>query len=300
MVSKLDRLYLMSLFTNVVRQGSFQAAATALQITPSKASKDIQYLENTLDSKLLNRTTRTLNLTDAGVHYYAKAQEILRLYDGMRDDLASMKEALKGTLRITAPELWGRVVLTPILLSFQRKNPEVAFNCIFSNDVMDLVKNNIHIAFRSTTLSDEPYLAKTLCSDRTILCASQSYLRSEGAPTDLKDLQNLNFIHFSEAGAKGGKLIFNNKGKTHECQVSGSLAFNSKWPVFEAVKQGLGIAALPEYLVGESINDESLVEVLPHYQLEPLYYHALYTQHRKDSLLISTFIDYVKDALLED
>lgn len=155
---KLDNLYLMRLFTLIVRLGSFAAAARQLQITAGKVSKDIHFLEQRLQTRLLHRTTRSLTLTDDGELYFQQAERILELNEQLLDSLSQRRHELAGELRITAPELWGELVLTPVLLGFKAKHPQVSIVAEFSNRAVDLLQDGFHIAFRSTRLSSEPIL----------------------------------------------------------------------------------------------------------------------------------------------
>ena len=173
---KLNHLYLMKLFVAIVQHGSFSRAAIALKVTATKASKDIRHLEKTLDSQLFNRTTRSVNLTDSGEVYFKSAIDILDLHSQMIDNINVMKSTLNGELRVTAPSLWGEVILVPIILLFKEIYPQVKFIADFSNDTNDIFRDNIHIAFRSTELENEPYLARFIAKDEYILCANPDYL----------------------------------------------------------------------------------------------------------------------------
>ena len=138
---KLDTLYLMRLLVAIVRCGSFAAAAAQLGITPSKASKDLRHLEQSLGSVLLSRTTRRVQLTDAGELAYRQADQMIALHEQLLDGLQRRRSALCGELRITAPDLWGEVVLTPVPVSYthlllaRTRLPvgEVASRCGYQN-----------------------------------------------------------------------------------------------------------------------------------------------------------------------
>lgn len=297
MSHKLDHMHLMSLFVAIVRQGSFAAAAKQLNITATKASKDIRYLEQTLDTQLLNRTTRSVNLTCQGELYFKTAVEIVELYEQTLDTLAANKLTLSGELRITAPQLWGTHVLTPILLKFKTAYPNVSLIADYSNATADLVRDNLHVAFRSTKLKDEPYLARYIADDNQALCASSGYLTQAGMVQTLKDLDTHQLITLNQNHSSQNTWTFSDKGQNINYHCRGALAMSSKDAIFQAVKQNFGISLLPEYLIAADIEQGNLQRVLPHYQLTTKAFYALYTQRRKDSALVNRFIDFVIEAI---
>ncbi len=297
MNSKLNQLYLMELFIAIVQKGSFAEAARALKVAAAKASKDINYLETSLNCILLNRSTRSLNVTDAGELFYKSALDIMEMHSQMLDNLAMLKTNISGELRITAPALWGEVVLAPIIIAYRQQFPLVKFSAEFSNDTIDIFKENIHIAFRSTNLKNEPYLARYIVEDEFILCASKEYLSANKIPKTPQDLQDLNFITLTTNGNQFDRIDFIHKEQTIHQHLQGELHFNNKQVIYEMVKAGLGYAVLPKYLVLKEMTSESLVELLPDYLIKGAAFYALYTQRRKESALINHFIDYVRTQI---
>lgn len=297
MVAQTDKIFLMQLFVQIVHLGTFSAAAQKMGITPSKASKDIQQLEKTLGSVLLNRSTRSIGITSAGELYYDTAIEVLASYDGLIDNLNYIKNRLTGELRITAPELWGNIVLSPLIFEFKKKYPDVAIRANYSNEVIDLFRENTHIAFRSTSLNNEPYLSKRICRDDTVLCASPEYLQRAGIPKNLDELNKLDFITFSHTVNTYNTLEFTIKGVEQRISVSGSLSFNSKKSIYDAVLNHLGIASLPSYLVKQDITEGRLIQVLPELHIQSLDFYAFYMQRKKESILITTFVDFIQETI---
>jgi len=300
MTHKLNHLYLMELFAAIVHHGSFSGAAKQLNITATKASKDIQYLEKSINTVLLNRTTRAIHITDSGEVYLTSALEILELHSQMIDSIDVMKTSLSGELRITAPTLWGEVILTPIILAFKKKYPKVKFIADFSNKTSDIFRENIHIAFRSTELKKEPYLARYICKDEYTLCASRNYLQQNKGIKSLADLENQQAIVFTQKGSIIDSFEFTYQQQMVQHHVSGNLSFNSKSAVYQAVMMDCGIAILPKYLIAKELISGGVVEILPEYEIKSLSFYALYTQRRKESALVNTFIDYVCESINGD
>ncbi|MFD2205896.1 LysR family transcriptional regulator [Kiloniella antarctica] len=297
MVAQIDKIYLMQLFVQIVHLGTFSAAAQKMGVTPSKASKDIQQLEKTLGSVLLNRSTRSIGITSAGELYYDTAIEVLASYDGLIDNLNYIKNRLTGELRLTAPELWGNIVLSPLIFEFKKIYPDVSIRANYSNEVIDLFRENTHIAFRSTTLRNEPYLSKRICSDDTVLCASPEYLQRTAIPKKLDDLSELDFITFSQTVNTYNSLEFMINGVEQRVTVNGSLSFNSKKSIYDAVLNHLGVASLPSYLVKQNLLEGHLVQVLPEFHIQSLYFYAFYMQRKKESILITTFVDFIQESI---
>ena len=293
MTNKLDTLYLMKLFSAICQFGSFSAAAAQLQITASKATKDIQYLEQQVATTLLNRTTRNISLTDAGELYYLKSQEIIELHEQLLDSLRNQKHVLAGDLRIAAPELWGEVVLTPIMLAFKQRHPNVRFIADFSNEPSDLLRDNIHIAFRSTQLTSEPYIARYISDDDYVMCASPDYLTHSPDLTTPEDLLRHKLIVLSSKGRITDKITFQRGDQILHQHLLWDMALTHKKAMMHAVTLGLGIAVLPRYLVAQALAQGTLVEVLSGYKIQGSSFYALYTQRRKDSNLVNQFIDFV-------
>ncbi|MCG9739687.1 LysR family transcriptional regulator [Shewanella insulae] len=293
MKNKLDTIYLMKLFAAIVHHGSFAAAARQLSVTPSKASKDIQYLESLLDTRLLQRSTRHVTTTDAGELFYHKSREILELNDELLDSLSSQKTQLSGELRLTAPELWGERILTPIILAFKQCHPDVRIKASFSNETSDLHRDKLHIAFRSTQISNEPYLARLIMADESLLCASPDYLSRHAAPENPEALARHEMITLTGRDKAFDRIKLLNANQKVEIQLDGELSFNNKNAIYQAVKAGLGIAVLPKYLVEAELHRGELVTILPDYRLASSNFYALYSHRRKDSALINLFIDFV-------
>ena len=295
--NKLDTLYLMRLLVAITRFGSFAAAATHLGITPSKASKDLRHLEQSLSTVLLSRTTRKVQLTDAGELAYRQADQMIALHEQLLEGLQRNRAALSGELRITAPDLWGEVVLTPVLLRFRATHPDVRLIVDFSNRTADLLRDNLHVAFRSTELGTEPYLARPVARDDLVLCASDTYLASRPPLTHPQDLQQHSLITRSQDYSRHERWTLLHKGSEIPLEVAGELAFSNKKAIHAAMRQGLGIACLPRYLVARELADGTLSEVLPAYSPKGAHFYALYTQRRAESALVGHFLDYVIDEL---
>ncbi len=293
MTHKLDQMHLMRLFTTIVQQGTFHQAANLLGITATKASKDIKHLEEHLQVTLLQRTTRSIYLTDAGKSYYQSAKDILESHQQMLDKLQNIKQQLQGEVRISAPTLWGKVVLTPIILAFKKKHPDVSFIANFTNLRVDLNKENVHICFRSTLLKNENYLARYIDEDNYVLSASNSYLKQHPTINTPSDLDNHSLIYLAHQDRLFEKIAFQHQESTIYKHLKGDLGFNDKESIYLATKEGFGLAVLPRYLVAKDLDTGQLVQVLEDYPIQGSKFYALYNQRRRESAVINQFIDFV-------
>lgn len=246
---------------------------------------------------LLSRTTRRVQLTDAGELAYRQADQMIALHEQLLDGLQRRRSALCGELRITAPDLWGEVVLTPVLLRFRADHPEVRIIADFSNTPADLLRDNLHVAFRSTELGTQPYLARPIAVDDLVLCASADYLDRHPPLTTPQDLHQHSLITRSQEYGRHECWPLLAQGREIPLEVAGELAFSSKKAIHQGMRQGLGIARLPRYLVAAELAEGVVREVLPDYRPKGAHFYALYTQRRAESALVGHFLDYVIEAL---
>ena len=192
------------------------------------------------------------------------------------------------------------MVLTPIIIAYKERFPLVKFAAEFSNETIDIFRENIHIAFRSTNLRDEPYLARYIAEDEFVLCASKDYLSTSSMPKTPQELVDLKLITLITNNSQFEQIEFIHKNLTIHQHVRSELLFNNKQVIYETVKAGLGYAVLPRYLVNKDLKSGFLIEILEDYQLKGAAFYALYTQRRKESALVNHFIDFVCETLDED
>lgn len=289
----MNHLHLMKLFIEITNEGSFTGGARRLGITASKATKDIHKLEESLQSKLLNRTTRKLGLTDAGLTYYRKATEILELYDSMQDEVLGLKGHLSGKLRITATETWGQVNLQPLIIEFVKAHPNVQIEAFFTDRVIDIYRENIHIAFRYMLPSNEPYLSRYIVPQYLYICASADYIAQHGLPETLDDLQAQNFVCYLPIEKTRTHFDVTLEGVTKSIYLKGSLSFDCMKSVYQAVKQGFGVGFISDYLIPEEeFTSGRLIRILPSAILAKKSYYALYSQKKSESRLVTEFVNF--------
>lgn len=245
-------------FTAVAEQASFSAAAKRLGLSTSAVSREIARLEDRLQTRLLHRTTRRVELTDAGRDFLARCR---RLIDERDEALAAVQpddQAPRGLLRMTCSVSYGERFIAPAVNAFARAHPEVRIELDLDNRLRDLVGDGYDLAVRFGHLTDSRLMARRLASRRLILCASPDYLARRGAPRDLSEIAS----HDGLVGSSG-QWRFTEGGRETSLRPNGRWRCNSGAAVLDAALQGLGLCQLPDFYVVEALASGALVEILP-------------------------------------
>ncbi len=268
----------MAALVTLAEAGSFSSAADRLGITPSAMSKLVARLEDRLGTRLVQRTTRKMQLTEAGVGYAIHARRILEDIDTVDREIQSRDPRPRGTLRVTAPAVLGHVRVLPVVIAFQRENPDVKVRLDLSDRVVDMVEEGIDVAVRMMAEPPLALVARKLDDDARVLCARPDYLERRGHPRSPDDLSSHECIVFA-AGPSSDVWRFRCAPKSADLrtvQVSGRLSVGSTLSLRDAALGGLGIADLPRYLVEDDLRTGKLVSVLPRFIINERSVFALY------------------------
>lgn len=254
----------MSILIAVVDAGSLTAAAAKLGMTSSAVSKQVTRLEARLGIRLLQRTTRRMQLTEAGARYCERARAILESIESVEREAESVQETPHGTLRITAPTVLGQVRVMPVVLAFQHAHPTVKVHAEFSDRRLDLIEEGIDVAIRITAQPPPAFVARRLDHDQRVLCASPGYLAQRGRLRRPADLANHECIVFVAGQPVETWHLRPTEDAEHTTpiRVSGRLHVNNTHALRQAALAGLGIADLPRYLVEEDLAAGRLEAVL--------------------------------------
>jgi len=288
----MDRLMSMRVFSAVAKNGSFSIAAKKLSISKAMVSKHIKSLENSLSVRLFNRTTRKLNLTDAGSSYYEKVNIILSEIDETESAISQLNSEPKGKLKVMAQPSFGAFHLSRALSLYLKKYTEVTVNLELSHRVPDLVEENIDLAFHVGELNDSMYVSRRIASARRVICASPEYIKKNGMPKKPEDLLNHNCLIYMPRNDMG-KWEFLDKGKRKKIKVTGDIQCNSGDALRVASIQSRGITQLPTYMVGLDIQAGRLQAVLEDFEPEKQPIYAIYNHRKYISAKIKTFIDFI-------
>jgi DNA-binding transcriptional LysR family regulator len=275
-----DQLSGLAAFVQAVKAGSFAEAAQRMQLTRSAVGKSIARLEHRVGARLFHRTTRQLNLTEDGQAYYERCVRALAELDAATAALHTGKSEPRGRLRVTAPPLFGRHCVAPVLLELAHEYPELSIEMSFSDRVMDLVDEDFHLAVRVGTLPDSASLAaRRLGAQRTAICAAPSYLARWGQPTDLDELQSHRAIAYARAGQVAPWRV-RDGGQTREVRVNSRICFDDLQVIADAAVAGAGLAWLPYWLIGPHVRAGELTVVMDSERVAAPDIHAVWPRER--------------------
>lgn len=292
----MDHLAGMRLFAEVVESGSFSGAGRRLGLAPSSVSRQINQLEDTLDARLLNRSTRKLSLTEAGRIYIERVRRILQEIDEASSAVSQLEAAPRGTLRINAPVVFGRMHVAPLLPEFMRRFPDVAVDLTLTDHFVDVVEEGADVVIRVGGLADSSLIARRLAPNRRILCASPAYLEAHGSLVEPSDLARHNcLIYKPNVGMATWHVRAGNE--VVRVQVSGNFLANNAEALRTAALGGVGIGLLPTWLVGDDVTRGALVRLLPEAEADLVAtetaIHAIYPHSRHLSPKVRAFVDFV-------
>ncbi|MFT6896042.1 MAG: DNA-binding transcriptional LysR family regulator [Paraglaciecola sp.] len=289
----MDRIDAMRAFVSVVTEGSFSHAATSMQLSPQLVSKYVSKLEERLDVRLLNRTTRKVSLTEAGTHYLQHAQQILLSIDEMDSRLGGLQQNPKGTLRINAPVSFALKHLARLVTDFQLRYPLINVDLQLNDRKVDIVDEGFDVALRIGRLKSSSLIAKHVTPIRLILCASPEYLKKHGTPSRPEDLKNLRYLHYSYMEMDGKEEIYPWL-RSKNSERSGELQSNNGDVLVDAAIAGAGLVLQPTFIASEAISSGKLVEVLPEFAPQPVGLYAVYAHRKLLPNKVRCFIDFIE------
>lgn len=282
----------MAIFCRAVDAGSFSAAARQLRLTPSAVSKQITRLENRLGVRLLNRTTRRLNLTDEGRAFYERSKLILAEIDEVEQAITEAQSSARGKLRINAPVALGRRQIVPLLPRFMRQHPQVAIDLELTDRTINMLEEHVDVLVRAGAMSDSSLVARRLGSIRRVICASPEYLRKYGVPQHPDDLARHNCLLLNYATPLNEWLLHGPDGR-RAVRVNGNFSANINGVLHSAVLAGIGVAMIASFIVAADFRAGRLVPVLADYPGEPMPLYVVYPHRRHLSPRVRAFVDFL-------
>ncbi|MEQ3679538.1 LysR family transcriptional regulator [Pseudophaeobacter sp.] len=290
----MEDLNLLRLFVQVTDQGSFSAVARSTRTTPSAISRQISRLEENLGTRLLQRTTRQQELTEAGEIYLRHARQIIEDVDAARHAVTRLSGAPSGVLRVTAEADLAVTLLSPVLPEFLETYPNLRVHVHTSSVMEDLISRGIDVAIRVGHLADSSLIAKRLTMSRSLLVASPEFLRREGAPQHPEDLARFSCLSF-RVETEQATWRFRSSEDVSAVSVTGPVQASSLVLLKEATKSCLGIAMLPIWMVRSELETGTLVPVLPGFPLEPpaTPISAVYPSGRNLASKVRVFVDFL-------
>ncbi|SDH84824.1 LysR family transcriptional regulator [Pseudomonas panipatensis] len=295
----MDQLTALRVFRNVVEQGGFAAAARKLGLSPAAISKNIGELEAHLATRLLNRTTRRMSLTEAGRQYYQQLARILDDLDDADRSLGPLRDHLSGTLRVSAPMTFSLECLTRHIPVFLERHPQLALDLQLDDRRVDIVKEGFDLAIRgSDQLQDSSLVARHLTTLEHVICASPAYFQRHGQPHRPEDLQQHQCLRFSLSG-HANTWTFGKNGKDVTVPVKGRYQVSSSLAIRDALRAGLGLSLVPLAYVREDLERGVLQSALDDWTKVRIQVHALYPSARYLNPKVRAFIDFLLEILGE-
>ena len=288
----MDRIECMRAFVATVGANGFAAAARALDVPRSKVSKQIQALEEAIGVQLLQRTTRSLHLTEAGAEYYDACRDVIAALDEAEQRARTGMGEIRGVLRVNAPMSFGLSRLGPLIPRFNALHPNVELQVVLSDQQVDPVKGGFDVTIRIASLPDSSLVARSLAPAPRLMVASPGYLAKHGAPQTPKDLANHPFLSYGYLQS-GISLQLCNGKETQRVTVSGPLHANNGDILAQAAVGGMGIALLPNFIVERAVAEGRLQAVLTDWRAPAISVNAVYPSARRVPLKTRAFIDFL-------
>lgn len=293
----MDRLTALAVFRQVVERGSFAAAARYLKLSAAAVSKNIGELEAHLAVRLLNRTTRSMSLTEAGQRYYEQVARILDDLQQADSSLGELQATPSGTLRVSAPMSFSLVCLADAIPRFLARYPELTLDLQLDDRRVDMIAEGFDLAVRgSDRLEDSSLVARPLLTLRHVLCAAPQYLRRHGTPQVPEDLQALECVQFSLSG-HAREWVFQRGEQVRRLEVCGRYSVNSSLALCAALRAGHGISLVPEIYVRDDLAQRRLQPLLEDWQMMQTQLYAIYPSRRQLQAKVRVFIDFLLEEL---
>lgn len=280
----------------IADNGSLAAAAQVLSLTPSAVSKLVTRMETRLGARLLQRTTRRVQLTEIGDAYCERARRVLTELEASERELQDRDPAPRGTLKVTAPATLGQARILPLVLEYQRIYPDVKVHLDLVDRVVDVVQERIDVAIRITASPSPSLVARKLDDDVRLLCASPDYLNRRQAPLSPADLGHHSCLALIVGGEVAPWPLKEKASATRlrDFAIGGQLALSSTLALREAALAGVGIADLPRYLIEDDISAGRLVSVLDAHVCSTRAVYLMYAPAPFTPAKIRTFSDHLR------
>jgi DNA-binding transcriptional LysR family regulator len=283
-------------FVEVAKQLSFVRAAERLRMDTAALSRSVANLEKRLGTRLFQRTTRLVSLTEGGVVYAQKCKEILNALDEANSAVAELHGSPRGLLRVSLPMTFAQLHICPLLPAFLKENPAVSLELTMSDEIVDLVANNIDVAIRIGAQSDSRLVIRQLAQSKRVLCASTEYLQQYGCPRHPSDLQRHNCLIFSPRSGEHAWTFHHGK-TTERTLISGTVKANNSIALLNSALAGIGIASIATHVVSDYIRTGQLNVVLPEWKQDNIPIYAVYPSNQYIPLKVRAFVDFFSTEL---
>jgi DNA-binding transcriptional LysR family regulator len=296
-LANIDLLDGVAVFVGVINAGSFTAAAKALGHSTSYVSKEITRLEKRLGSRLLNRTTRTISLTDAGRAYYERCSQIVIDAENAERSISHLQETPSGLLRINAPGSFGAKYLLDIFPKFMQRYPEVKMEVAFNDRLIDVVAEGYDVVIRVGAIKDSNLVARKFTSSRGVVVASPDYIKRKGCPKHAEDLAQHECIAYSLLPTPTQWNFFKD-GERTSVTVEARAMCNSAAIEVAMTVQGIGITQTPLFNCEQEVKSGDLTIILEDYDQINFDVFVVYPHRQYLTAKVRAFVDFLVDSFV--
>ena len=282
-------------FCAVADVGNFTGAANKLDTSVAQISRKVASLEKQLGVKLLQRTTRSVSLTEAGMQYFQQAMPALKALEDAQLAVSALQASPQGLIKLTAPVAFGEAFIAPLLNTFMQKYAGISVQCTFSNEKLDIVEQGLDLAIRIGKLEDSTLVAKKLATRHLFVCGSRDYFKEQGQPKSIEELKEHSLLVGSQPY---WRLLIDNK--IQSIPVQGRVRYNSGNALCSAAVAGLGIAQLPGFYVRKALASGQLIELFPEYKDKQEAIWAVFPSNRNVAPKIRLLVDFLAQHLISD
>ena len=289
----MDRLQSMRVFAKVVEQGGFARAGSALDISNAVVTRHVADLESHLGTRLLNRTTRKLSLTETGHAYLQRVRQILQEIDDADAIASSQSQKPSGTLRIYSQLGFGQLQLARLLPAYAKKYPDVVLDATLSDRTVDLVEDGFDLGiFIGLQKFDASMIARQLGVAEVLLCASPEYVKRRGAPISPEDVARHECLNFSIDQLRNSWPIVGPDGRI-DIPITSKMLSNNGELLRQCAAAGMGLVSSPSFALSDELTSKRLVRLLPEYRLGELAVVMVYPSRRLLSAKVRSFVDFM-------
>ncbi len=281
-----------AVYAKVVELGGFTAAADALGLSKSMVSRQVSTLEDALGVRLLNRTTRRINLTEAGAVVFERAQRIVMEAQEAAEEATCVEGAVRGQLRINAPMSFGISQLGPVMPEFMARYPELTVDLVLNDRRVDLIEEGFDVSLRISALTDSSLIARQLAPVERYIVGAPSYFEKHGVPKRPADLAKHDFMLYTLLSRPNQLEMENAKGEKEQVELKGRFLCNNADAMVEMMLKGMGLVFSPDVLCHEHLKSGKLVRVLEDWTVPALTLHVLYPHSRHLAAKVRAFVDF--------
>ncbi|WP_244815412.1 LysR family transcriptional regulator [Caballeronia sp. Lep1P3] len=293
----MDRFLAMKVFARVVEAGSFSKAADALRLPPASVSRTLQALEAHLGARLINRTTRSISITEDGEAYYERCVRVLGEVDDMEASLSHSKLSPKGNIKVSLPQVMAKNTIIPALPEFFAAYPDIGVELLLTDRQVDLVEEAVDCVVRVGAVGDIGLVAKRIGAYTQITCASPGYVEKYGEPQTLDDLERhlaVGYVLTKSGRVRNWEFLVD--GETRAVPLKYKVAVNDADSYIACGLSGLGLIQSSSYTLDPHLRSGALQRVLKDYPAEPRVVSVLYAANRHQPRRVRVFIDWVADV----